>query len=73
MDGEKTLKLKVANKYTQGFISDDINNNKNVEKILQNGKYYFSGYIKINKPNAELNYINGTVHAFFQKEEKLID
>ena len=73
LDGEKTLKLKVANKYTQGFISDDINNNKNIEKILQNGKYYFSGYIKINTPNADLNYINGTVHAFFQKEEKLID
>ena len=79
LDGEKTLKLKVANKYTQGFISDDINNNnnnnnnKNIEKFLQNGKYYFSGYVKINTPNSDLNYVNGTVHAFFQKESKLID
>ena len=77
LDGEKTLKLKVANKYTQGFISNDIgnnnSNNKNVEKFLQNGKYYFSGYVKLNTPNADLNYINGTVHAFFQKEDKLIN
>jgi phospholipid-transporting ATPase len=32
LDGEKTLKLKISNKYTQGFISNDINvkNNKNI-------------------------------------------
>ena len=28
LDGEKTLKLKVANKFTQGFISNDIKINK---------------------------------------------
>ena len=30
LDGEKTLKLKVANKYTQGFISNDINKPKRI-------------------------------------------
>ena len=33
LDGEKTLKLKVANKYTRGFISNDIKDNKGIIKI----------------------------------------
>ena len=73
LDGEKTLKLKVANKYTQGFVSDDIQNSKNIEKNIQNGKYYFSGIIKINTPNVDLNYLNGSMHVFFNKEEKEIE
>jgi len=67
LDGEKTLKLKISNKYTQGFISNDIKSNKNIEKFIQNGNYYFGGYIKINTPNSDLNYINGTCHAIFKK------
>ena len=69
LDGEKTLKLKISNKYTQGFISNDITvkNNKNIEKFIQGGKYFFGGYVKINSPNADLNYVNGTIHALFQK------
>ena len=67
LDGEKTLKLKVANKYTQGFLSNDININKGIEKIIQPGKYSFNGYIKINAPNIDLNYINGTIHTVFKK------
>ena len=73
LDGEKTLKLKVANKYTQGFISNDIQSNKNIEKLIQNGKYFFSGFIKINCPNADLNFINGTMHTYFQKDDKDIE
>ena len=73
LDGEKTLKLKVANKYTQGFVSNDIENNKGLEKLIQGGKYFFSGFIKINSPNADLNYVNGTFHAFFKKGDKEID
>ena len=73
LDGEKTLKLKVANKYTQGFVSEDIQNNKNIEKNIQSGKYIFSGIIKINTPNADLNYVNGTMQAFFKKEGKEIE
>ena len=74
LDGEKTLKLKVANKYTQGFISNDIeNNNKGLKKLVQTGKYFFSGFIKINCPNADLNYVNGTMHSFFRKDDEEID
>ena len=73
LDGEKTLKLKVANKYTQGFISNDIKINKSIEKFIQPNKYMFDGYIKINAPNANLNYVNGTLHALFSKDGKEIN
>ena len=68
LDGEKTLKLKVANKYTQGFISNDINLNRGIEKFAQPGNYSFNGFIKINAPNIDLNYINGTMNTLFKKE-----
>ena len=73
LDGEKTLKLKVANKYTQGFISSDIEGNKGIERLILPGKYSFNGYIKINSPNIDLNYVNGTLHAVFQKEGTKIE
>ena len=73
LDGEKTLKLKVAYKYTQGFISNDIKINKSIEKFIQPNKYMFDGYIKINAPNANLNYVNGTLHALFGKDGKEIN
>ena len=73
LDGEKTLKLKVANKYTQGFISNDFNKHKRVIKSVQPQKYSFSGYIKINSPNIDLNYVNGTMHTSFKKNGKVIE
>ena len=73
LDGEKNLKLKVANKYTQGFVSNDIKVNKSIEKLIQPNKYMFDGYIKINAPNANLNYVNGTLHALFSKDGKEIN
>ena len=73
LDGEKTLKLKVANKYTQGFISNDIKSNKGIERFVQPKKYSFNGYIKINSPNNDLNYVNGTIYSLFKKEGKKIE
>ena len=73
LDGEKTLKLKVANKYTQGFVSNNIKINKGIERFIQPGKYSFSGYIKINGPNPDLNYINGTVHTLFKQIGKQVE
>ena len=73
LDGEKTLKLKVANKYTQGFISNDIKNNKGIERLIHRGKYFFSGNVRINVPNIDLNYINGTLHTLFKKEGCIIE
>ena len=68
LDGEKNLKLKVANKYTQGFISKDVNVRKNIEKCIIPEKYTFSGHIKINAPNPNLSYIKGNIHPQFKKE-----
>ena len=73
LDGEKTLKLKVANKYTQGFISNDIKTNKSIEKYIQPNRYSFNGFIKINFPNADLNYVNGTAHVIFTKNNANIE
>ena len=67
LDGEKNLKLKVANKFTQGFISNDINKSQNIEKLFPPETYFFSGYIKINVPNPNLNYVNGIFHPKFEK------
>ena len=73
LDGEKTLKLKVANKYTQGFISSEINVNKGIDKSIQPNEFIFEGFIKINVPNIDLNYINGTIHSKFIKDSKVIE
>ena len=73
LDGEKTLKLKVANKYTQGFISNDIKTNKGIERFILQGNYSFNGFIKINSPNIDLNYVNGTMHAIFNKDGQKIE
>jgi len=73
LDGEKTLKLKVANKYTQGFVSNNIKINKGIERFIQPGKYSFNGYIKINAPNPDLNYINGNVHTLFKQIGKQVE
>ena len=73
LDGERALKLKVANKYTQGFISTDIKGNKNIEKFIQPENYFFNGTIEINEPNPNLNYINGRFHPIFKKYDIVID
>ena len=73
LDGEKTLKLKVANKYTQGFLSKDINSNKGITRLFLSKRYSFSGYIKINAPNIDLNYVNGKIHTLFKKDGTTIE
>jgi len=73
LDREKKLKLKVANKYTKGFVSDDILIHKDIEKYIQTEKYIFDWYIKINAPNPNLNYINGYIYPRFEKENIVIE
>jgi len=73
LDGEKNLKLKVANKYTQGFVSKDVNSRKNIEKYINPQKYLFSGHIKINAPNPNLSYVNGNIHFVFKKKDYNIE
>ena len=74
LDGEKTLKLKVSNKYTQGFISRKFSKIHNgLEKEIKKDKYKFEGYIKINSPNADLNYVNGTFHPKLESEDICVE
>ena len=73
LDGEKTLKLKVANKYTKGFFRNDIKQSKGIEKYFHYGQFSLSGTVKINEPNIDLSYINGSIHAIFNKKGCKID
>ena len=74
LDGEKTLKLKVANKYTQGFLSHKFSKiSKGLEKAIGKGNYQFEGHIKINTPNADLNYVNGTFHPIFESDDLCVE
>ena len=74
LDGEKTLKLKVANKYTQGFLSKKYSKiSKDLEKVIGKGNFQFEGHIKINTPNADLNYVNGAFHPIFESDDLCIE
>ena len=74
LDGEKTLKLKVANKYTQGFLSRKYSKiNKGLENLIEKDKYQFDGHVRINYPNADLNYVNGTFHPILESEDLCIE
>ena len=68
LDGEKNLKLKVANKFTQGFISNDFQVNKDIENLIQYAKYSFKGFVNVNSPNSNLNYVSGNLNVFFSKQ-----
>ena len=74
LDGEKTLKLKVTNKYTQGFLSRKFSKvTHGLEDEIEKDKYFFDGHVKINYPNADLNYVNGTFHAIFESEDICVE
>ena len=74
LDGEKTLKLKVTNKYTQGFLSRKFSKiTHGLENAIEKDKYFFDGHVKINSPNADLNYVNGTFHAILESEDICVE
>ena len=74
LDGEKTLKLKVTNKYTQGFLSRKFSKvTHGLEDEIEKDKYFFDGHVKINSPNADLNYVNGTFHAILESEDICVE
>ena len=68
LDGEKALKLKIANQKIAGLISKRMNNkiNKNlkVHKIKDLMNFDISGFIQVIPPNANLNQIEGRLHIF---------
>ena len=72
LDGEKSLKLKIANSKIAGLISNRINktfNNKNLKlhKIKDLINFEISGFIQVIPPNANLNQIDGRVNIFIME------
>ena len=73
LDGEKTLKLKIANKKIYGLISKRIENNKNkkIEKIKDLINFKISGFVQVISANANLNQIDGKLNFFIQEDNTL--
>ena len=70
LDGEKALKLKIANQKIVGLISKRIDNeNKNIKihKIKDLMNFDISGFIQVIPPNANLNQIEGRLNIFVIK------
>ena len=73
LDGEKTLKLKIANSKIHGLISKKINNNKKLEKIKNLINFKISGFIQVTPANSDLNHIEGKLNFFIQENDVLIE
>ncbi len=70
LDGEKTLKLKIANKKLAGFvrkrIKDNSDKNKNIHKIKNLINFKITGYIQVIHDNSNLNQIDGKLNFFIE-------
>ena len=73
LDGEKTLKLKIANNKIYGLISKKINTNKRIEKIKNLIDFKISGFVQVSPPNSDLNQIDGKLNFFIQENGLLIE
>ena len=73
LDGEKTLKLKIANNKIHGLISKRINTNKRIEKIKNLIKFKISGFVQVTPANADLNQIDGRLNFFIQENDTLTE
>ena len=72
IDGEKTLKLKIANKKIHGLFSKRINdNNIRVEKIKNLIDFKISGFIQVIPANSNLHQIDGKLNFFIQENDSL--
>ena len=75
LDGEKTLKLKIANKKIAGLISkriiDKEQKNSKIHKIKDLIKFNISGFIQVIHANSNLNQIEGKLN-FYIDENNLI-
>ena len=69
LDGEKALKLKIANTKIAGLISNRINKNINyknlkLHKIKDLINFEINGFIQVIPPNSNLNQIDGRLNIF---------
>ena len=71
LDGEKNLKLKIANQKIVGLISKRrIHESKKkleMDKLNDSMNFFFSGFIQVIQPNANLNQIEGKVNIFIME------
>ena len=76
LDGEKTLKLKIANKKLAGFVSkrikDNSDKNKNIHKIKNLINFNITGYIQVIHANSNLNQIDGKLNFFIEENDFII-
>ena len=74
LDGEKTLKLKIANKKIYGLFSkrlDEENINKRIEKMKNLINFSISGLVQVTVANSNLNQIDGKLNFFIQEGNSL--
>ena len=73
LDGEKTLKLKIANKKIHGLFSKRINtkNSNKIEKIKNLIDFKISGFAQVIPANSNLNQIDGKFTIFIQENDEL--
>ena len=73
LDGEKNLKLKIANKKIAGLLSKrDIHESKKtlaMNKINDFLNFYISGFVQVIPPNANLNQIEGKLNVFIMEND----
>ena len=75
LDGEKTLKLKIANKKIYGLFSkrlDEENINKRIEKMKNLINFSISGLVQVTVANSNLNQIDGKLNFFIQEIKDII-
>ena len=68
LDGEKALKLKIANIKTQGIISDYVDEDSKLENIAELQECVFSGSVRVNTPNIDLNQMDGEININFENK-----
>ena len=62
LDGEKALKLKFSNKFTQGFISNFLYDKNDIEKINEIIIEKLEGNGEVVLPDADLNHFDGKIN-----------
>ena len=66
LDGEKTLKLKVASQKIYGIFSSLISSSKRIERNKKLMNFNMMGLIQVDQPNENLNQIDGKLEYYIK-------